>query len=153
MDSGASGIYYIPTAPVDNLNLAAPQIRVGTDSGGLAYSLASAQVALSQIPSYFTESFHVIADLNHYLMGLGSICDAECSVHFHKFTVKIYDSQGIPLIQVWQDKKIANLRRFSLQPQNSITSSADKYGQAFTVVPNSKSSYLQAFSAYNLPGV
>ena len=84
VESGASGIYFSATAPVDNLNTSDPQIRVGTASGELAYSLASDQLSLPQLPSYFLKSDHVMPAFNHYLMGLGSICDTECSVHFHK---------------------------------------------------------------------
>ena len=90
---------------------------------------------------------------NHYLVVLGSISDAECSVDFHKFTVTIYDPQVIPLLQGWQYNKGAKLWIFDLQPQSSTPYSEDKDGQAFTVVPNSKSSDLQAFSAYDLPNV
>ena len=90
---------------------------------------------------------------NHYLVVLGSISDAECSVDFHKFTVTIYDPQVIPLLQGWQYNKGAKLWIFDLQPQSSTPYSEDKDGQAFTVVPNSKSSDLQAFSAYYLPSV
>ena len=51
VDSGASSIYFSATAPVENLNTSAPEIRFGTASGELAYSLASAQLDLPQIPS------------------------------------------------------------------------------------------------------
>ena len=37
VDSGTSGIYFIPTYPVENLNSSPPKIRVGTASGKLAY--------------------------------------------------------------------------------------------------------------------
>ena len=42
VDSGARSIYFSPTAPIENLNKSAPQIRVGTSSSEIAYSLASA---------------------------------------------------------------------------------------------------------------
>ena len=74
-------------------------------------------------------------------------------MHFHKFTVTIYDLQGIPLLQGWQDSKGSKLWCFSLRPQNFTPYYAEKYGQAFTVIPKSKSSDLQAFSAYDLPNV
>ena len=50
VESGASGIYFSATAPVDNLNKSVPQIRVGTASGELACSSANSQLALPQIP-------------------------------------------------------------------------------------------------------
>ena len=92
-------------------------------------------------------------DLHHSLIGLGSICDGECSVHFQKFTVTIYDPQGIHLLQGWIENKGTKLWRFDLRPQSPTPSSVEKYGQAFTVVPNYKSSNLQDFSAYNLTSV
>ena len=101
VDYGASGIYLSSTSPVDNLNTTTPQIRVGTASGDLAYSSASDKLAPPQLLSYFPKSGHVMLDFNHYLVGLGHICDNECSVHFHKCTVTIYDPQGLPLLQGW----------------------------------------------------
>ena len=88
-------------------------------------------------------------------MVLGSICDTECFVHFHKYTVTIYDPQGLPLLQGWQENTGAKLWRFSLCPQSSNTYSTEEYEKEFTVIPKSgvKFSNLQAFSAYDLPSV
>ena len=92
-------------------------------------------------------------DLNHYLMGLGNICDTECSMYFHKCTFKIYDPQGLHFIQGWRDNKDAKLWHFPLRPKSYTPSSTDEVGQAFTVVPNSGVKFfdLQAFSTYDLP--
>ena len=109
VEYGANGIYFGATAPVDNLNTAAPQIWVSTASGELTYSLASAQLDLPHLPSYFTKYGHVMPAFNHSLMGLVSIYDNECSVQFHKYTVKIYDPQGLPLLQGWQDNKVTKI--------------------------------------------
>ena len=57
-------------------------------------------------------------DFNHYLMGLGSICNIDCSVQFHNYTVTIYDPQGLPLIQGWRDNTGAKLLRFARRPQS-----------------------------------
>ena len=62
-------------------------------------------------------------DLNHYLMGLGNICDTECSMYFHKCKVTIYDPHGLPLLQGWQENKGAKLWQFSLRPQMCTPSS------------------------------
>ena len=101
------------------------------------------------------KSGHVMPAFSHYFMVLGSICDTECSVHFHKCTVTIYESQGLLLLQGWQDNKFPKLWRFSLRPQISTPSSTKEVGQAFTVVPNPgvKSSDFQYFSTYVLPSV
>ena len=91
MDSDSSGIYFSATAPVDNLNRLAPQIRVGTTSGELDYYSDSTKLALPQLPSYFTKFVHVMPYFNHSLMVLGIICDTECPLHFHNYIVTIYD--------------------------------------------------------------
>ena len=155
MDSGASDIHFSTTAPVDNLNTSAPQIGVGIAFGELAYSSASAQLALPQLPSYFPKSYHIIPYLNHSLMGLKIICDTECSVQFHKYTVIIYDPQGIPLLQGWRDNTGAKLWRFPLCPQSPTSSSTEEERQEFTVVPKSgvKYSDIQAFSYSDLTSV
>ena len=77
VDSGASGIYFSATDTVDNLNKSAPQIRVSTASGEIAYSPASDKLDLPQLPSYFPKTGHVMPAFNHSLMGLRSICDTE----------------------------------------------------------------------------
>ena len=120
MDYGAIGIYFVATAPVDNLNKLAPQIGVGTASGEIAYSLASAQLALPRLPSYFPKSGHIMPSFNYSLMGLVSICDTEWFVHFHKHTVTINDPKGSTFIQGWRDNKGAKIWRFSLCPHTSI---------------------------------
>ena len=97
VDSGASSIYFSATSPVDNLNTAAPKIRVGTASGRPYYSSASAQLDIPELPLYFPKSIHIILSFKHSMMGLGSIYDNECSVHFHKYTVTIYYLTGTPL--------------------------------------------------------
>ena len=143
------------TAPVDNLNTASPKIRAGTASGEVAYSSDSSQLALPQLPSYFPKSGHVMPDFKHSLMDLGSICDNECSVHFHKYTVTIYDPQGIPFLQGRRDNTSAKLWCFYLRPQSSTPSSTEEDKQAFTIITKSrvKSSDLQSFSAYDLTSV
>ena len=85
-------------------------------------------------------------DFNRYLMGLASICDNECSVHFQKCKVTIYDPQLLPLLQGWRDNKGAKLWLFSLRPQSSTPSSTEEDGEEFTIVPKSgfKFSNLQA---------
>ena len=153
VESSASGIYFSATAPVDNLNKSAPQIRFGTASGELSYSSASAQLYMPQLPSYFTKYGHVMPSFNHSLIGLGIICDTEWSVNFHNHTVTIYDPQGSPLIQGWWDNTGAKLWRFAPRPQNSTPYATEEDRQAFTVVPYADGNYsdLQAFSAYDLP--
>ena len=85
-------------------------------------------------------------------MGSGSICDTECSVYFHKHTVTMYDLNGRPLLEVWKDNTGAKLWRFSLRPQNFTPFATKEDIKAFTFVPYTagNSSYLQAFSAYDL---
>ena len=117
--SGTRCMYFIATAPFDNINKASHQIRVGIASGELAYASHSAQLGLPQMMSYFPKSGHVIPAFNHSIMGSGSICDTECSVYFHKHTVTMYDLKGRLLLQVWKDNTGAKLWRFSLCPQNS----------------------------------
>ena len=79
-------------------------------------------------------------------MGLGSM-------NIHNYTVTIYDPQGLPLLQVWQDNTGAKIWRFALRPQSSTPSCTEEEVQAFTIVPDLgvKCSDLQAFSAYDIP--
>ena len=88
MDTGATGIYFEPTAPACDVNPQAPYIAVGTATGHVQRSTATAKLALSQLPSKFPRTGHVMPGFKHTLIGVGPICDANFSVLFNQDSVK-----------------------------------------------------------------
>ena len=80
----------------------------------------------------------------HTLIGIGSICDADCKVVFTKQYVVVCKPQQQPLITGWREPNCANIWRIALipLPPNISTPSTGT-----TRAP------LQEFSAYDLPRV
>ena len=157
VDSGASGLYFAKDSPVSNVDRSAPQIRVGTASGQIQHSSARATLTMPQLPEYFPKTGHVMPEFKHSLMGLGSICDANCTVLFSKAAVTIFDPQGKPLLQGWRDRHGAKLWRFALRPttapQAHSSSVATEQAYVAMAAPSIEASNLHAFSAYDLPSV
>ena len=144
MDSGANGFYAIPGAPLTNVDPAAPRIAVGTATGAPNLSSARADSLLTQLPPKAREGGHIMPSFKHNLMGLGPICDADCTVTFSKTTVTIFDPRGQPIGTGWREPKRSRLWRISLLPEaHDIPTAPD----------DAESSSLQAFSAYDLPSV
>ena len=94
IDSGATGIYFAPDAPVRHKDPQAPTITVGTASGQVQRSSASALLNLPQLPSAFPRTGHIMPGFQHTLIGVGPICDANFSVLFNPDSVQIFDPTG-----------------------------------------------------------
>ena len=55
------------------------------------------------------------------LIGVGPICDANCTVVFKKKDVTVLSPEGKPIIRGWREKELPRLWRFALKPNyNSI---------------------------------
>ena len=52
------------------------------------------------------------------LIGVGPICDANCTVVFKKQDVTVLSPEGKPTLQGWREKKIPRLWRFALKPND-----------------------------------
>jgi len=144
-DTGASGFYFRPDAPVENVNTKAPPIYVGTATGQPQRSAATADFpALPQLPAEFPRSGHVMPTFKHTLIGIGPICDADCQVLFSKTDVTVFSPDGSPILQGWRDEAGAKLWRFALRPDKDDLPPRRADTQA---------SSLAAYSAYDLPSV
>ena len=80
----------------------------------------------------------------HTLIGVGPLCDADCTVTFTSADVVVRDPHGNPLLTGWQEQSVPRLWRIALQP-NETTLPSMPYG--------SNKTKLQAYSAYDLPSV
>jgi hypothetical protein len=74
-DSGASGFYFAPDAPVTNYNLQAPTVGVCVANGRPERSVASATLALASSHPQAEMSGHVMSSFPHTLIGLGPFAD------------------------------------------------------------------------------
>ena len=151
IDSGATGIYFAPDAPVSDKDPQAPPITVGTATGQVQRSSASATLALPQLPSDFPRTGHIMPGFQHTIIGVGPICDANFSVLFNPDSVKIFDPQGRVILSGWREAIGAKLWRMALIPDAA----------ALVVVPDppplrpgaAQLATLSAYSAYDLPSV
>ena len=100
-DSGASGWYFKPGAPVSRVNQAAEKIRVGTAFGHEVELAASCELPLPDIPP--DQFGHIMPGFRHNLLGIGNLCDKDCRVVFTKHSVVIYDKNNKPFLTVWRE--------------------------------------------------
>ena len=78
------------------------------------------------------------------LIGIGSICDAECTFVFKKQSVVVYDPQQRPIITGWRETHDAKIWRIDLLPSPLNISTPPTVTKIMS---------LQAFSAYDPPSV
>ena len=152
VDSGASGWYLTPGAPVSNVNKTAAKIRVGTATGQEQTSEASCELPLPDLlPGLFG---HIMPGFTHNIFGIGNICDKYCKVLFTKNCVSIYDSNDQPFLKGWIETYRAKLWRISLRPYliSDLTKCAPR-NEDTTAHSQEKQATLEAFSAYDFPSV
>ena len=94
VDSRATDIYFSTDAPVVNIYLAAPMVRVGTTTGQTQQSTVTGELALPNLPS---------PGLHHNLIGVGPLCDADCTVTFTREAVIVRDKQVTPVLTGWRE--------------------------------------------------
>ena len=76
------------------------------------------------------------------LIGVGPLCDADCTVTFIRAALILRDARGIPVLTGWRENSGSRLFRIALQP--------DK--ENLPKMPNiSHRATLEAYIAYNLP--
>ena len=80
----------------------------------------------------------------HTLIGVGPLCDADCTVTFTHAAVIIRDARGIPVITVWREQSGPHLWITALQ---SGESNLPKMPH------NANKTTLEAYIAYDLPSV
>ena len=84
MDSGATHIYIAPNTPYEKMDTTGKIIRVGTSNGKVANSTAIAILPIPQVNAYFPTKGYIMPTFTNTLIGVGTICDANCTVAFKK---------------------------------------------------------------------
>ena len=99
---------------------------------------------LPQIPSEFPIKRHLMPGFLHILIGVGTLCDANCAVTFMRKAFIVCNKQGTVILTGWREATGPRLPRIALQPGESKLPS----------MPNdAKQAPLAASSAYDLPNV
>ena len=80
----------------------------------------------------------------HTLIGVGPLCDADCTVTFTRAEVIVRDARGIPVLTGWREHSGPRLLIIALQPDE----------ENLPKIPNTEHrTTLEACSAYDLPSV
>ena len=112
--------------------------------GQTQQSAGTVNLALPHIPSEFPIKGHLIPGFRHTLIGMGTLCDADCSVTFTREAVILLDKQGTAIFAGCHEATGSKLWRISLQPGESNLPN---------MTNDDKQSTLAAYSAYDLPSV
>jgi hypothetical protein len=113
-DSGASGFYFAPGAPVTNLNPKAPTVGIRVANGRPERSVASATLASTpSIPPAAMQG-HVMPSFPHTLIGLGPFADLGCQIVFTKTAVSVIHPDGHIILEGWWEQDGPCLWRFPL---------------------------------------
>ena len=137
-DSGSSNIYLTLGAPSTHINIHAPKFHVGASTVQDQTSSASCQLHLD-LP---VRDAHIMPGFKHSLLGIGKLCDKNCTVLFAKQTVQVFSPQSEIILPGWHNQSFPLLWRFSMLP---------------TVInipptpPNAQSAIATVFSAYDVP--
>ena len=84
MDSGATHLYIAPIAPHGPPDNSAAKIKVDTANGQVETSAAKATLPIPQLAADFPTTGYIMPYFTDTLIGVGSICDANCTVVFNK---------------------------------------------------------------------
>jgi hypothetical protein len=113
-NSGASGFYFAPGAPVANYNPAAPKVGVWVANGHPKSLVAS--TTLASVPSLPQDSMvgHVMPTFPPSLIGLGPFANQDCTIVFNKTAVTVYDASGRTILSGWCEQTGACLWHFPM---------------------------------------
>ena len=78
-------------------------IRVGTANGQVANSTAMATLPTPQVQADFPTKGYMMPTFTNTLIGVGPICDTDCTVVFKKEDVTVLSPKGEPILQVWRE--------------------------------------------------
>jgi hypothetical protein len=116
-NSGSSGMYFDPGAPVMNYDATAPTIRVCMANGTPVHFIASGELALVTALPPASRKGHVMAGFPHSLIGLAPFVDAGFRVLFTNTTVIAFDQDGKVILEGWRETTGPKLWCWPLLPQ------------------------------------
>eukprot|EP00804_Cyclotella_cryptica_P011138 CCRYP_020836-RA/>CCRYP_020836-RA protein AED:0.37 eAED:0.69 QI:0/0/0/1/0.5/0.33/3/0/452 len=96
-DTGASGHYFLPEAPLTNINAHAPRTTIRTATGQPLYSTGTATLNLPTIPPV-TQHGHIVPGLTHNLISIGTLCDAGCTALFTANALTVTGAAGTTIL-------------------------------------------------------
>ena len=105
MDSGTTHLYIGPNAPHGPKDTIASRIRVGTANGQVTISTANATLPIPHLAADFPTTGYIMPTFTSTLIGIGPICDANCTLVIKKQDVTLISSKGKYFLQGWRRKE------------------------------------------------
>ena len=127
-----------------NIDRSAPKVTVGTATGKTQSSAGTGELNIPKLPYDFPVTGHIMPGFKNTLMGVGPLCDADCTVTFTREAVIVRDKQRSPVLTGWREQSGPRLWRIALQPGKSNLPNMPHDANRTT---------LKAYSAYDLPSV
>ena len=116
-----------------NIDRAAKKVTIGTATGQTQVSIGTGKLNLPKLPANFPVTGHIMPGFRHTLIGVGPLCDADCTFIFTSTAVVVRDPQGNPVLTVWREQSGPRLWRIALQP-NETTLPNMPYGSNKTTL-------------------
>ena len=98
VDSGATDIYFSEDAPIVNVDHSAPKVTVGTATGQSQQSTGTGELNLPNLPYGLLVTGHIMPGFRHTLIGVGPLCDADCTVTFTPAALIVRGAYSIPVL-------------------------------------------------------
>ena len=73
-----------------------------------------ATLAIPQVKADFPTKGYIMPTFTNTLIGVGPICDADCTVVFKNEDATVLSPKGEPILQGWREEKLPRLRRVAL---------------------------------------
>jgi hypothetical protein len=100
-NSGASGFYFAPGAPVSNNNSRAPTVSVRMANGSPECSVPNAALALASTLPLAAMLGHVLPSFPNSLIGLRPFANKGCKIIFDKTMVTVFHPNGHSILEGW----------------------------------------------------
>ena len=143
VDSGATHLYIAPNAPYGPLDTSSSIIIAGTANVQVAISTSKATLPIPQLAAEFPTTAYILPTFTNTLIGIGPICDANCTMVFTKQDVTVISPEVKYILQGQREKKLPRLWRFTMRP--------NERGEQKYTTTNQKGP--EAHNAYDLPSV
>ena len=114
-DTRASGFYLVKGSPCSAIKPKAPKILFDTATGQTQASYASCHLNMD-LP---VTDAHIITGFQHSLLGIGKLCDEDCTVLSKKHSVQLFNPDSDIILTGWRDTSGPRHWRFSLLPKNT----------------------------------
>ena len=95
-------MYIASNAPYEKMDTTEKQIRIGPENVQVAIPTATNTLSTPQLNADFPTKGYIMHTFTNTLIGVGPICDANCTVVFKKEDVTVLSPQGKPILQGWR---------------------------------------------------